>query len=417
VGIYIAVLGLVLLLVATVGAYAGTVQTGRICFSPSGSSIAWLATESVTIPWGPENLDLSEVLSLRWCSVHDPHQQHYVKIASRHFKLSGTGLSAETHMYFSPDSRHLAVIWPKNIMILDLATGDHRKLPTYDEILSSFAWLNDTTIGYVSYTKQQDVITRTFWRQGIAEDQAERTAMYQESELQELPLWFYQYDWPREYWSPRGTWVIFGRHGKEGQPSLLHIPEGTIRSIGRADSHFKKASWRSDETRLMWIAYNSTAEAYEVFLLDLVSDQTTDLTEEFTQSLGKPLPDIEIDREWTPDGKYVVANDSGCGGHLIQPRPWRAIAIGKMMAPGSEKYLPVVRRQPAVNMLLVNLFKDGEYIVDYKGQKRKRLGEGDLSGWSISPDGRCAVKIGLDGKLFVKTLSEPASLPKMTCDP
>lgn len=332
-----------------------------------------------------------------------------VKISSRSLKHSATGLSAETHLCFSPDSRRLAVVSQKGVMILNLATTKSAWATAEGEVVSSIAWLDRDHIGYVAYSKGRKngkaSVRRTFWRQSVHATPDKRQRIYESGNINRLPSFLLENDgWPQEYWSTKGTFVVFGGGEGDGKPLLLDVRNGSVRPIGKADSSFTVASWRPDQGSFVWFAYSREKEAYEMFLLDIRTSKTVDLTGKFDKTFRAGFRDL-LGVVWTPDGRHLVIGTLGSGGYLVEPVAWRVRPIGMVLSKCDEGPARDIRCQAARGLLLAELKDNNECVVDYTGRILTTLGRGGLSGWTLFPDGKTAVKVELGNRVVVRSLN------------
>ena len=77
--------------------------------------------------------------------------------------------------------------------------------------MTSFHWLNNDEIGLVvNETISEERATKTFWRQNISKGPETRKQIFQDTTKPELRYGIGPFnDYPQEFWSPKGKFVIY----------------------------------------------------------------------------------------------------------------------------------------------------------------------------------------------------------------
>ncbi|MCG3180165.1 MAG: hypothetical protein BIFFINMI_02522 [Phycisphaerae bacterium] len=157
---------------------------GRTVISPNGSMKAypWIDRLWLGIP---NSMMLGKVvaerLSVRWGPGDSLWSETKTQIPTQSLPYSIVSADAEAALFFSPDSKHLAVVVQMNVVIVDLATGKTWGVAGRNEDMAGFSWLSADEVGYVTrirtdggtylesrgFVSSEDRFDVSYWRQGI----------------------------------------------------------------------------------------------------------------------------------------------------------------------------------------------------------------------------------------------------------
>lgn len=400
-------LGLVLIVLSvSCGCTPHSRPYGEIVFSPDGDTVAFIWEDS----WEMRLLHVGtplRSLHLRWCDASDPRSQRSVRLDSLGWKFSHSSVPVE--LRFSPDSRHVAAWTAHFLTVVDLSSGRQWRLARFGERVTSFAWLSDHEVGYVTHTNLRGrfgrIADRTFWRQNIHKKLDARIRIFRETgaAVGARPT---VYDYPIEHWSPKGRYVIF-TSSRFGRFHLLNVADRTERVLGGTDAYLPgDVSWTPDGSKVFCIIHIYTRSpngSIGAFLAEAATGKTLDCTAQFAKVFGNDRfrSSYRLEPVWTCDGRYVLLNNFRHGGYLIQPQPWRAIAVGRQAAKQlRDKYThpPWVFRLPFPGWVGFGFppkgpeYDDPGYATDYQTRKLLPLPVGP--GSALSPRGRFATFIG-----------------------
>ncbi len=193
--------------VGAVVMHVGEAQAIR--FSPDGSKLVFVWTDSWGIPL-PEGPIPKRNITVYWCDVSTRDVQRSVKVDTVGSKYSGYN-TVPIGFEFSPDSCHLAIATPNGLRLINLDTARLWRMSSRGEVVTSFAWLANDEIAYVTHTnkgvRRKDKVDRTFWRQKISDGPNTRLFIYREEGITgRIDPWV---EYPLEHWSPTGQHVIF----------------------------------------------------------------------------------------------------------------------------------------------------------------------------------------------------------------
>ena len=233
--------------------------------------------------------------------------------------------------------------------------------------------------------------------------------------------------YPLEHWSPKGRYIIFLRkpYCDDSCFKLLDVKEKTVmlsfgkpKSYSVSDFFGSGISWKSDESEVFCLAGVVGKGDNQAYLVYPNTGQVFDCSKGFSQTFGDGIaPSLLPD--WTPDGKYILANDYlGLGGCLIQPRPWKVVTLQEKLDKHlklDQKYKPHLFYLPIQGWVGINAVgvdkkyatdRAAKFAFDYKGKEIIPLF--DSPGiWACSPDGRSAVVIWYRKKLTLHKLAVP----------
>ncbi len=386
----------------------------QISFSPDGEKIALLFEKYVS-PYFEERK-----IEIHWCRAANPEQFEKVKIDDIGEEYKGY-VTVPTDFRFSPDSQHVAVFTPYHLSVVNLNTKKLVRLNREKERVTSFQWLNKDEIGLVVHEIISDEqATKTFWRQNISKGPGTRKKIFQDVSKPELRHGIRPFnDYPQEFWSPKGKYVIY-IYPDFDCLKILDVSQGTVKKFGSTGSYldqfpFNGVAWKSDESGVFCVGgTRGKSQNNWAYLVQTSDGKVIDYSRESQKTFGEYDPDLET--LWTADGKYIVANHYlGLGPCMIQPNPWTIITLDekileKQLGPKNfPDYKPQLFVMPVANWvgLCTVGYKDGPNHVeatklafDYKLQNFVPLFE-DKGWWAISPDGKMGAVISQRGKLTI----------------
>jgi len=309
---------------------------GAPLFSPDSSVIACLHTTTSTRPIPTHNPVYSaESVAVRWCSSKSPQQFKETKVDSLRLDGNREYLDHRSHLSFSPDSKHLAVVYRRGVLIIELATGRSWRPVESEDPVTSLAWLSGTEIAYVLHGAN-----RLFCRQAVADTASQRIVVHQDEADPDFEphrlIFGFPDAWPTEYWSHGGRHVVFNSRRKL---KLLDVTTGDTHEFGRPhrwSPQVVAVSWKPDDSAVLCIRGDED-DGYEAVVLEPATHEITDVSTEFEAAFGEDSLSYAFSRpgetapstRWTPDGQYFVVNcDNPRGGFLVQPRPWKVIPLG-----------------------------------------------------------------------------------------
>ena len=305
-----------------------------ICFSPDSSGIAYIVEDYWAGP-GVDSGTLLRIPHLYWCDTSNLGDRTSIRLGS-------LGLQYAHHcdwpldVKFSPDSRYLAVATPEYLTIVTVRSGRARRVNRYGEYVTSFVWLSSGEIGYVTVARHDEGAKgrrrRVVWRQDVSASANERVAVFQGAASDTI-VEDRLYHFPVEYWSPQGRYVVFASSYGDERFHLLDLATSSAQPFGEANLHpWGGVSWKADGSAAFCVAVRAGGmRRPQALYIDTSSKEVVDCSASFWRSFGEKVPGFEC--VWTPDGRYVIANDwARTGGCLVRPRPWEVIPVGKKLA-------------------------------------------------------------------------------------
>jgi len=368
--------------------------------TPNGKFIVWTREKHTFRPMGAEARLVKEARYVCWAAADCPARPAEMLVLQR--TVAGYGPEIEdTHLSVSPDSRHLGVISGKDILIIDMESGEHWSMSPHEAAgsISSFGWLGQDHFGYVTYT-----VPRKFWRRSLSDPSQKPDVIYQDPNVEGSS----RSKWPFEYWSPDGRHVVF--EGARGDTQLLSTETGAVRKLSEWSGELR-ASWKPDSSAVVWttsrMRYGRPGN-YSTYMLDLGEGEVVDLSDEFSPMFGIQRPEYEP--LWTADGNFLVGSDLSRGGYLIQPRPWTVVPIGEILRKEEGLgYAPWIRRQIASGLVVARSGPDHTWVMNYAGEVLQDLPSDGVFEWTVFPDGQKAAMLDKDMKIVIKKLDLPAS--------
>jgi len=378
----------------------------RVQVSPDGNWTAYLWEDRRVVQRGPEWYTIQQVVSICCSSSATPEKTKIVKVAEWGRSKMHDPLKAQTHFAFSPQGSRLAVVHPEGLLIVTLASGESHRRHIQQGLVSSLAWIDEDTIGYVTYETLADEggkTIRTFWRERVNQPADKPVVIHHDTDVR-YPVSnqavLYEADgWPQEFWSPDGKYAVFRGAIDTDAAYLLDLATGNTRKLPGSGA-LEYATWSHDGRRVLWYAHAGAHNTYNAFLHTIHEWETVDLSGKFQEVFGTPVSYTRIELLWTPDNQFLVGSNLGLGGYLIKPVPWEVRLIGKKLQQPGEAVPPYIRGQ-AVPGVLIASFAPDEAVVDYNGNILKKLGPGGVSGWTVLPGGEQAVSVGLGNRITV----------------
>ncbi len=398
-------------------------EVGEAAFSPDGRLVAfvWIDQLRAFLSDKPRAVQAVHVC---WCPAEragEPDRSE-VRVDRLGPAFGETPAASVVHLRFSPDSRHVAVVAPNAVTVVDPQTGVARRVTPGGEQYSSFAWLSDEEIAYVAFRppglleglgSDAAPMERTVWCQRIAEPPEARRLVYRH--VAAAPGTFagrYAAD-SGEHWSPDGRFLLFLRPLEVGQWYLLDVERTTVRAFGSASALGLGAAWTSDGSQavvLSWIV--EPGKTMQAILLDTRGGRAFDISKPFADC----FPDGGLPGGWTPDGEYLVVNgvDGGC---LVRPEPWTVHRVARKLVeqvdPIDITWRPTVGPLPVPGWVRMTgaggrpfVTSRQHFAVSCDGGQVVSLGM--FSGtWVASPDGRRAAEIDAEGHVAITPLNLP----------
>ena len=182
---------------------------GEIYFSPDSSRIAFFWLEQWSIPMGDIYRRKAYVY---WCNTNDTDTRESIELDTIGKEYSGY-VSIPTDLKFSPDSRHMVLLTPNHLSLINLDIQKLSRLCSTNETVTSFQWLDNEIVGYATLSRSKDKCTLTFWKQNINDSPDKREQIHCEVVSKNYILLNTQLtSFPMEYWSSKtpASKVILG---------------------------------------------------------------------------------------------------------------------------------------------------------------------------------------------------------------
>ena len=418
-----AVVATVVAAALALGSLAGCFAEGgadHISFSPDGNAVAfswhdgvggWIGVGLSGFGWGLT----SEYV--HWCRTDQPDRLHTIRTHSGVFVSAGGGIDADDveHLIFSPDSEHLAIVTVSRLLIVDLASGEHWRLPRVDGGINAVAWIANDELAYgetVFTGKEAGAYYVRVCRQKTAPDGPQAVEVYREDDNRT----------PRGF-SPNGRYLLLAPC-PWGRARLLDVLTGQVQDIGPRLAMLHSVAWKPDSSAAFcaiqshWILPGLGVGLPLAQEFYLVEPEARRVRKTHQQS-GK-LPARRFDPLWTADGRYVVDNVGWAEISLIRPQPWQEIPLKDKLIQHLE-FTELSRRSPELSPLAVAGWlwtrgPDGKvYAVDYAGERFIHIADGWR--WALSPDGKRIVEVDGSKKVTVKPLALPPAAHARPTEP
>ncbi|MFZ5867825.1 MAG: TolB family protein [Thermodesulfobacteriota bacterium] len=405
----------------------------EISLSPDSTLAAYLCARQWDLPLPPECPTIRSRIWVRWCTLERPQDYRDVEIGVFGKDWGGWFVTSRIHYAFSPDSRHLAAASPRDLRVIDCATGTWRTLTGPAEVVTSFIWLDDSELAYASCqigTDEQRKSNTHFWRQGIDQSSHERRLIFAEDSGSCPQKGLGTIGWPRERWSPDGAYVIYMAQGFQGDLKLLDVASRAAAVIAPRDHNFEGIAWKSDSSEAVCVGSKRGFPA-RAFLINPRTLEKHDFSDQFNTYFDGDSEHYppQIALKWTAGDQYFIANHSRKGGCLVNPLPWKVTPLARLLidrivregtmvlSEDQRVRLPWIFWQPAKGWVSASVafqekgyVRGREYLVDYSGRFFVALDQSSASAgrWTVTRDGKRAVMLAHPDTLIVRELSLPS---------
>ena len=406
-----------------------------VSFSADGTLAAYSCAKRWDLPLPPETPTIRSRVWVRWCELSRPEAYHDIEIGVFGRDWGGWNVENLVHTAFSPDNRYLAVVSPRHLLLIDRETGEQRTLTHPDEVVTSLTWLDKQQLGFASCTPKTDAGKRSsvvhFWRQRISPSSSARELILSQERSDRCPdKGLGRHEWPRERWSPDGSFVLFSTESFPGDLMLLDVAAGTARSVALRGFRFEGISWKADGSAAACVGLSRKGSMI-AFVIDPRTGEKVDFSDEFNGAFSEhpTVTAPSLARLWTPDNQFVIVNSLTKGGCLVKPRPWELIPTSRrfidriardgshVLAEDRHERAPWVFWQPTRGWVRIWVqfqeqgYRRGmDYLVDHSGRTLVPLNDSSAPGgecW-ITPDGNRVVTRDRTNKLVVRQLTVPS---------
>ncbi|MHC4983605.1 MAG: TolB family protein [Planctomycetota bacterium] len=375
---------------------------GSLTFSPDGKHVCYIREDRIEEMVVDGKIWWRSII-LHWCSTSDPATESSTQIDTLGAKYRGY-INVGTEVKWSPNSTRIGVLTQHKLVVVETNSGKKRELR--DGTIKSFAWLSDGEVAYCTRRFKRNMQTRVICRENLDTQQKTEVFAFPERRADRSIYW--------EDWSPSGRFLILMEPDVGGQYHCVDVSNGTTRSFGQTDAYDVGVAWAPDSSRVFCVSNKvGPGYSYEALLLDPATGTTVDCTDGFQDTFAGHAPSLVP--LWTADGKYVLVNALHIAGHLVQPDPWEAVPLRRMLATSftaptkSSKINPWLFRLPVAGWVgVLPTGNEGDspvkYAADYSGQRALPLLEAYPR--AISPDGTMAATIGEDGHVKIDRLGK-----------
>ncbi len=411
---------------------------GEVVISSDSASAAYVCARQWFLPLPPECPIFRSTVWVRWCDLSRPGDYRSAKIGVFGKDWGGWYVQNRVHPVFSPGNRYLAVACPRSLRVIDCAGTEQRILTGPEEVVTSLVWVGADELAYAACKrgegKSRGKWITHFWRQRTRQSHYDRELIFSQEDTYGCPeKGLSAIEWPRQRWSPDGSFVLIRSYAPPWELRLIDVAAGTSRIPAPAGYNFEGISWKTDGSEAACVGFKRDRPMV-AFLINPRTGRTHDFSAEFNGAFGEDssYSAPPIGPLWTPDDQYLVVDHAKIGGCLVRPRPWKITPVAKhvvdhlvregshVLAEDSGERLPWVFRQPAKGWLKVWVqfqekgYRQGmDYLVDYSGESVTALAESSApgGGWKLTPDGIRAVKLESSGALVVRKVALPATDP------
>jgi hypothetical protein len=364
--------------------YRVSEATNVMAFSPDEKQFAYVWCNGVRNKSSGWKMTLAETLEVRWHPTEHPESERALPLDSADFRADkGSLLRLEARLTFSPDSKWLAAVSPQAVLLIEVTTGQRRRLHYPKEWFTALEWISDQEIAFSTMEQgeyfQHRMGDKSYWRLNITSPDEARKRIHQEETTFPRMAGGRPIQLDNEDWSPDGRWVIF--FSKGGQ-TLLNIATGKRRTLPFTTNYIY---WRPDSSAFLM---EQNAEAKRLMLVVAQTGQVDDLTKSVQNALG----DIDI-HGWTAEGQFIIGYhhepwiegkpkpEAPERGFLIQPKPFKVFL---------RKDAPL-RQTPLPGWVLVQGGDTMEWL-NYAGTRTAPMEEW-RSDWKWSSKGTFAAEI------------------------
>ncbi|MHC4664629.1 MAG: hypothetical protein ACYS9T_01565 [Planctomycetota bacterium] len=332
--------------------YASHKYVSHVTIAQNSSTVAFFLNEDKYGPIAIAGPKIRKrVMDIGWCNISKPHDIKRIGIDTLGKEFGGWGGEpAPKSIKFSPDSRKIGVLTPNTLSIVNLKTNKLQLSIDTQRKLSTYQWLSDKEIGYVTHEApapadlyaieglgyDSDSVSRSSWRQKI--DSKERSLIHKDrGEFMRATHEFggtFPLREQSEYWSPNGKYAIYI---SDYQFKLLDIQKKKVQVIGKGFE--SRVCWKSDSSA----AFCTSEDNKVAFLVGPEAGKVRDYSKNLKQSISgtyiaaslgtlNMLEGLSLE-SWTYNDKFLMFNAClGPGGYLIQLDPWRVIETKKQLA-------------------------------------------------------------------------------------
>jgi len=149
---------------------------------------------------------------------------------------------------------------------------------------------------------------------------------------------------------------------------MMQTNTGKITYQGPDNQPLFKASWSPNSQNVVWTSYALTNKPYYTYMLNIMDNNQTDLTNRFLEIFGNDYPEYEP--LWLPSSQYLIGFKPKLGGYLIKLEPFECRFIGKKLQKSSKYDAQAIKRQPDESIISMRIFTEnsmGWAIIDYQG--------------------------------------------------
>jgi hypothetical protein len=377
------------------GEYRRVGISGRegLVFSPDNKQFAYLWRDVLYRVGERWDSILTDSVEIHWAATAQPEKEQRVLLATADLRtMKGTLLHGkingiEVDFAFSPDATQLAAVCVQSLLIIDVVTGQSRRLTYPKERFNGFHWLSEQEIAFSTMAEEDS----SLWRLKLGKN-AKRTLVCRYSGMGTLDE-YEPLELSQMHWSPDGKYVI-------PQQSLISVLTGKVRTL---PENLAEIYWRPDSSVILgeqWLHDEKTHLSTEkTLLIDAATGAVRDLTAPF-KNVAEDLTLVG----WTGDGQYFLAYTTSSydqvgnqlteeHGYLLQLQPFKVVL----------KTDEILRASPLPGWVFL---QGGDTMtwLNYEGTRKAPL-NGWANDWTWSADGQYAAGI-VDGKvsLFQPTL-------------